>query len=271
MQAQPSPSQTCECELTRHWSHTLRCRYFRTQFFKRGADNVSANSVVNRMYRFHFGSSQAFNAMLSFAYTASIPGAICKRVRSQIVCIQTHASLPLAHLHCSEPRGLMRTPRRRTVRACHARLASVCACAWAQATAHRHHERSRTCSHESGCQRPICKGELNQRRRYAELAVEAPHVHPLPKHLEDLLEITLHCPTVCPAQLAPYIIQKVVDAPLPSPKAAVAWAHFVQMQNRQVRPLRACATTLPTVFAHSMHTRRAVGSLALRPLCIALE
>jgi hypothetical protein len=51
-------------------------RYFHTQFYaKRGINNVAANSVINRMYRFTLGSSATFSAMLAFAYTGSIPGA----------------------------------------------------------------------------------------------------------------------------------------------------------------------------------------------------
>ena len=52
------------------------CSYFKQQFFaKRGIDNVSANSVVNRMYAFH-GSSPCFIALVAYFYTAQIPGAL---------------------------------------------------------------------------------------------------------------------------------------------------------------------------------------------------
>jgi hypothetical protein len=63
-------------------------------------------------------------------------------------------------------------------------------------------------------------------------------VHPLPAPIEALLEISLHCPTVCPAKLAPYIVAKVQAAPPPPPKGAMALLHFVHLQLKQVCALR---------------------------------
>ena len=43
-------------------------------FYRRGLDNVKANSVINRMYSFASGDSSALAALLAFAYTGCIPG-----------------------------------------------------------------------------------------------------------------------------------------------------------------------------------------------------
>ena len=59
-------------------------------------------------------------------------------------------------------------------------------------------------------------------------------MHPLPGHIESLLEIALHCPTVCPDALGRYILSKVTAEPVPSARAAMAWLHFAHVQNKQV-------------------------------------
>ena len=45
------------------------------QLYRRGVDNVQQNTVVNRMYTFRYGSLAVLQALLTYAYTGSIPGA----------------------------------------------------------------------------------------------------------------------------------------------------------------------------------------------------
>ena len=84
-----------------------------------------------------------------------------------------------------------------------------------------------------------------------DLEGKAPRVHPLPPHVEPLLEIALECPTVCPEGLADYITSKVLAVPVPSPKAAVAWLHFACWQVPKVRSacFWRCGTRVP--WAHA--------------------
>ena len=74
----------------------------------------------------------------------------------------------------------------------------------------------------------------------AELEVETPQVYPLSPPLEELLE-TAMCQVrngadVCPATLPAYLLDKVLAAPAPVPKAAVAWLHFAFWRIPEVRP-----------------------------------
>jgi hypothetical protein len=62
-----------------------------------------------------------------------------------------------------------------------------------------------------------------------------PKVHPLPLSVEELLVLSVRNPTMAPQQLTTYIIHKIMSAPVPSPKAAVAWLQFVCWQVPQVR------------------------------------
>jgi hypothetical protein len=47
--------------------------------------------------------------------------------------------------------------------------------------------------------------------------------------------LSIQSPTMAPQQLTTYIIHKIMSAPVPSPKAAVAWLQFVCWQVPQVR------------------------------------
>jgi hypothetical protein len=53
--------------------------------------------------------------------------------------------------------------------------------------------------------------------------------------VEELLEFAILNPTAVPQNLKEYIVSKVVAAPVPTPKAAVAWLQFVCWQVPQVR------------------------------------
>ena len=56
------------------------------------------------MYRFQFGTSAAFNAMLEFAYTANIEGAYTLVFA---LATRTPCELGVSHLHLYHPRVIV--------------------------------------------------------------------------------------------------------------------------------------------------------------------
>ena len=74
-------------------------------------------------------------------------------------------------------------------------------------------------------------------------------MHPLPPHVEALLQAVLMDTAssrhTCPEALLPYLLGKVASVPVPSPRAAISWLHFLATNAPRVR--------IPTHFTTACH------------------